>query len=228
MHSYINYLPSTDVEAYIDMVPPTPTTSPTLSVYSNACWGSQIKSAVAEGTLLILFKFCSMNGGIVFCNGGPIGLLGERQECTSLSSCEAEIHAMNATSKKVVDSRNLCFSISEPCHPPLDATLLTVLYNDNDACVNWSYNMTSKVAHHIESRESLVREWVQEKSIKVVHVAGTTNPADIFSTEMPDGIHFCWLRNSFMSCLLDFSHWFCFGYPSRLATASYFQGSCRS
>jgi hypothetical protein len=62
---------------------------------------------MAEGTLLPLFEFCNMNGSIIFCNGGPIGWLGECQECTSLCSCEAEIGATSAMSKKVVDFRNL-------------------------------------------------------------------------------------------------------------------------
>ncbi len=77
MHSYVHYPPSTDVKVYEDAIPPTPTNSSTLSAYSNACWGSQIGSVVADGTLLPLFKFCSMNGGIVFKNGGPLGWLGE-------------------------------------------------------------------------------------------------------------------------------------------------------
>ncbi len=57
MHSYIHYPPLMDIEAYTDTAPPTPSTTPTISAYSNACWGSQIGNAVAEGTLLPLFKF---------------------------------------------------------------------------------------------------------------------------------------------------------------------------
>jgi hypothetical protein len=64
--------------------------------------------------------------------------------------------------------------------------------------------MTSKAACHIELRENSVREWVQDKSIKVVHAAGKTNPVDIFTKEMQDGTHFCRLQDSFMSCLSDF------------------------
>ncbi len=127
---------------------------------------------MVEGTLLSLFKFRSMNGGTVLRNSGLVGWLGERQERTSLSFCEAEIRATSTTFKKVIDFRNLCCSISESGHPLPDATLPTVLYNDNNACVKWPYNMTSKAARHIESRENLVQEWVQDKSIKVVHVAG--------------------------------------------------------
>jgi hypothetical protein len=158
MHSYIHYPPLTDIEAYMDAAPPTPSTTPTISTYSNACWGSQIGNAVAEGTFLPLFKFRSMNGGIVFRNGGPIGWLGVCQERTSLSSCEAEICATNATSKKVIDFRNLCQSISDLGLSIHDSTSPTILYNDNNACVNWSYNMTSKAARHIKLHENLVRE----------------------------------------------------------------------
>jgi hypothetical protein len=64
--------------------------------------------------------------------------------------------------------------------------------------------MTSKVAHYIELRENSVCKWVQDKSLKVLHVAGKRNPADIFTKEMRDGTHFWWLHNSFMSHLSDF------------------------
>ncbi len=39
-------------------------------------------AALADGTLLPLFKFRSMNGGIVFKNAGPLVWLGDRQERT--------------------------------------------------------------------------------------------------------------------------------------------------
>jgi hypothetical protein len=56
-----------------------------------------LDSSVADGTLLPLFKIFSMNSGTIFKNGGPIGWLSKRQDQTSLSSCEAEIRATNAT-----------------------------------------------------------------------------------------------------------------------------------
>jgi hypothetical protein len=204
MHSYIHYPPSSDVEAYEDAIPPRLESSNKLSAYSDACWGSQLGSSVADGTLLPLFKFRSMSGGIVFKNGGPIGWLGERQERTSLSSCEAEIRATNSASKKVVDFRNLTRSISDSGHSLPDIDSPTVIYNDNDACVKWSHNLTSKAARHIELRENSVREWVQDKKIEICHVPGKVNPADIFTKEMRDGAHFRHLRDSFMSRLSDF------------------------
>ncbi len=106
MHSYIHYPPPTDAEAYNNAVPPTLGRSDTILAYSDACLGSQLGSAIVNGTLLPLFKFCSMKGGIIFKTGGPLEWIGERQERTSLSSCKAEIRATCATSKKVVNFRN--------------------------------------------------------------------------------------------------------------------------
>ena len=77
-----------DVKAYTDALPPTLTNSFTLLFYSDVCWGSQIGNAVADGTLLHLFKFRSMTGGIIFWTGSPVSWLGEHQDRTSLSSCE--------------------------------------------------------------------------------------------------------------------------------------------
>ncbi len=144
-------------------IPPTPETPSTLTSYSDACWGSQIGGAISNGTLLPLFKFRSMSGGIVFRTGGPLGWLGEHQDRTALRSCEAEIRATNATSKKVDDFCNLCTSMCTSGHRLPDATQLTLLYNDNNACVQWSHNMTSKAARHIKLCENSVREWVQDK-----------------------------------------------------------------
>jgi hypothetical protein len=60
------------VEAYQNALPPEHANSLTLSSYRDACWGSQIGNAIADGTLLPLFKFRRMSGGIVFKNGGPL------------------------------------------------------------------------------------------------------------------------------------------------------------
>jgi hypothetical protein len=145
MHLCVHFPPSTDAEAYDDTTPPTLGFSYTISAYSNACWNSQLGSSVADGTLLPLFKFRSMNGVFFFKNGGPIGWLGDRQDRTSLSSCKAEICATCATSKKDVDFRNLSRSVSDAGYVIPYFNSPTLLYNDNDACVKWLYNMTLKM-----------------------------------------------------------------------------------
>jgi hypothetical protein len=145
-----------------------------------------------------------MSGGIVFKNSGPLGWLGKCQDRTSLSSCEAEIRAPIATTKKVVNLSNLSLSFTESGFWITDINQPTILYNNNDNCVRWCHNMTSKAARHIELCKNSVCEWVQDKKIAVWHVAGKINPANIFTKEMHDGTHFCCLHDSFMSRLLDF------------------------
>jgi hypothetical protein len=91
VHTFIHFPDSSDVEAYTDAKPPSLSHQSPLTTYSDACWGSQIGSAIRDGTLLPLFKCWSMSGGITFRHGGPISLIAICQERTSLSSCEAEI-----------------------------------------------------------------------------------------------------------------------------------------
>jgi hypothetical protein len=119
MHSFIHYPPSMDVEAFRDATLLKSHDSSTLTSYINACWDLQIGSAIANGTFLLLFKFKSMSGSIVFKNGGPLGWLSKHQECTSLSSCKAEICATSAPSKKVVNLHNLCLSFTKSGFPNL-------------------------------------------------------------------------------------------------------------
>jgi hypothetical protein len=113
MHSFIHFPPSSDTEAYANAILPTLHSNlSTLSKNADACQGSQISNAVADGTLLLLFNFWSMSGGIIFRTNGPLGWLGERQNWTSLSSCKAKNHATSATSKKLIDFCNLCRSMT--------------------------------------------------------------------------------------------------------------------
>jgi hypothetical protein len=74
------------MEAYTDAIPPSQTNCAPLTAYSNACWGSQIGSAVRDGTLLPLFKFQSMSGGVVFWQGGPLLWTAIRQDQSALNS----------------------------------------------------------------------------------------------------------------------------------------------
>ena len=56
----------------------------------------------------------------------------------------------------------------------------------------------------MELRKNSVREWVENKTLNVLHVSGRVNPADIFTKEMQDVGHFRRLRDAFMCRLSDF------------------------
>ena len=164
-----------------------------------------MRNAIPAGTPVPLFKFRSMSGVIILRMGGPISWKTERQQRTSLSSCEAEINATNMGSKLTVAARNFTQGF-EACGVPVPSDISgpTKVFNDNSACVLWSHNMTLKAMRHIELRENSVREWVQDKSIKILHVEGKNNVSNIFTKEMRDVAHFCRLRDSLMCRLADF------------------------
>jgi hypothetical protein len=195
---------SSDTEAYDDALPPKTDQHHRLTTYSDACWGSQIGNAICEGIQLPLFKFCSMSGAIIFRSGGPITWKTERQERTSLSSCDAEIRATAMGSRLTINTRNLILHLKSLGYSIDDADVATPLYNDNDACVKWCHNLTTKGNCHIEHRENGTREWVEDGSITVSHVNGRCNPSDIFTKEMRDSANFRRLRDSFMSRASNF------------------------
>ena len=204
MHTYVHFPDATDVEAYKDAQPPTSERSHLMTTYSDACWGGQFGNAVKDGTPLELFKYRSMSGAIVFRCGGPIAWTAERQDQTSLSSCEAEIRATNIGSIETMGLRNLMESMISNGFPLDDLDEATELFNDNESCVAWSHNMTSKRIRHMSLKDNSIREWVQNSLLDILHVPGKLNPADIFTKEMKDGAHFRRLRDSFMCPLSSF------------------------
>ena len=204
LHTFMSFPPSSDTESYSDALPPSPSQHHRLSTYSDACWGSQLGNAVREGIQLPLFKFRSMSGAVIMRSGGPIAWKADRQERTSLSSCEAEIRATNMGSRLTVNTRNMISSLSDLGYPITDCHSPTPLYNDNDACVKWCHNMTTKGNRHIENRENSTREWVADGTISVSHVSGKCNVSDIFTKEMRDSANFRRLRDSFMCRSSDY------------------------
>jgi hypothetical protein len=158
LHTYMSFPASLDTEAYTDAIPPSKNQHHSLTTYSDACRGSQLGNAVQEGIQLPLFKFRSMSGAIVMRSGGPLVWKAKCQGCTSLSSCEAEIRATNISACLTVNTRSMIFSLSNLGYPINDTALPTPLYNDNNACVKWCHNMTTKGNCHIENHENSTRK----------------------------------------------------------------------
>ncbi len=143
-HTFMLFPLPLDTEAYTDAIPPFKDQHHRLTTYIDACWGSQLGNTIQEGIQLPLFKFCSMSGAIVMQSGGPIAWKADHQDCTSLSSCKAKIRSTNMGSCLTVNTRNMISSLSNLGYPIHDANSPTPLYNNNNACVKWCHNMTTK------------------------------------------------------------------------------------
>jgi hypothetical protein len=195
---FMSYPPSSDTKAYTDAIPPLSHQHLCLSTYSNACWGSQLGNAIWEGIQLPLFNFFSMSGAVVMQSGGPIAWKADCQERTSLSSCKAEIQAINMGLRLTIHTRNMISSLLDLGYPIDNCKSSTPLYNDNNACIKWCHNMMTKGYHHIKNKENSTREWVTNGTISVSRVSGKYNVSDIFTKEMCDSTKFCRLHDSFM------------------------------
>jgi len=164
-----------------------------LSTFTDACWGSQIGNSIPDGEEVDMWKFRSMSGFLVMRCGGPIAWKSVRQDRCSRSSCEAEIRATDEGIKEVLSLRARCQDMSLS-----DASRPTPVYNDNQGCVDWSKTTSTKGLRHLNIRDCAVRDSIQAKEVTVHHIQGIINPADIFTKEMKDGLHFRTLRDSFM------------------------------
>ncbi len=178
---------------------------------SLVCWGGQINNAVPDGTPIELFKLRSLSGFIICRSGGPIAWKSIRQNQTALSSCEAEVIATNECVTELLSVRHRC---QDMCLP--DVTTPTVVYNDNQACVDWSSAVTTKGIKHVNLRENRVREAQADGHIQVKHIPGIINSADIFTKELKDSAHFRRLRDSFMVSKANF-HQFHHNVPDHIA-----------
>ena len=121
---------------------------------------------------------------------GPVSWSSKRQKITARSSAEAEIYATDECVKNIQQLNNIRCDLKLP-----HAMNTTPIYNDNNACVLWSHNCTSKGLRHIQIRENAVREAVQSKTISLTHIAGDINVSDILTKEDKDTQHYLTLRN---------------------------------
>ena len=211
LQAYNHFPNHHDKEAYNDATPPSPSECTQLTAYSDACWGGQIRNTVPDGTPIELFKLCSLSGFIVCRSGGPIAWKSIRQAQTALSSCEAEVIATNECVTELLGIRNRCHDmhLSDTASP-------TIVYNDNQACVDWSSTVTTKGIKHVNLRENRVREAQVAGHIHVQHIPGIINSADIFTKELKDSAHFRRLRDSFMVSKSNFNQ-FHHNVPSHMA-----------
>jgi len=129
---------------------------------------------------------------------GPLHWISKRQGVTAGSSTEAleaEIYATDECVKFLLELFQI-LEFLEVKH--IFMPDLTVIYNDNRACVDWSKSCTTKGLHYIQMKENRAQENLYSNFVSLKHVEGKLNLADIFSEEMKDISHFVALRDLIM------------------------------
>ena len=161
---------------------------------SDANWGPQDATQTKRNTELPLFASRSMSAFYIDLLG-PIHWLSKRQSVTAGSSAEAEIYATDECVKFLIELDQI-FRFLQVHHLFMPGT--NIVYNDNQACVNWSKRSTTKGLRHIQMKENRVRENIVSNFVQINHIDGKINLADIFTKEMKDVNHFVELRNLIM------------------------------
>ncbi|KAD3642279.1 hypothetical protein E3N88_31503 [Mikania micrantha] len=119
-------------------------------------------------------------GTVFYYNGGPITWNSQKQPTVALSSCEAEFMAATSAACQVVWLRGLLAEITGKQEEPV---LIRV---DNKSAISL---MKNPVFHgrskHINTRYHYIRECVELEQIKVEHVSGDQQRADILTKPLP-------------------------------------------
>ena len=118
---------------------------------------------------------------------GPLHWLSKRQTVTAGSSAEAEIYATDECVKFLLELEQLLEFLEVKS---IFMPTTNVIWNDNKACVHWSKSCSTKGFRHIQMKENRVRENIQSNFVKICHVNGKVNLADLFTKEMKDTGHF--------------------------------------
>ena len=134
----------------------------------------------------------SLSGWLVLHSGSTIAWGCARHKDTAQSSCQAEVHSINETTKLILEFRLLFRNINFPLTTP------SPMKNDNQGAVLWAKGTTTKKMRWVDLRENLIRENIQCKNISVIHIPGKLNLADLFTKEFRDVNLFLSLRNLFM------------------------------
>ena len=128
-----------------------------------------------------------ISGGIVMFEGGLVRAFARQQQALSLSSCEAEIYAVQLLSQEAVAfsyfTHRLLFSIGEVSEPEV---VKIMLESDSSSALQLLYaEGLPRRSRHIEIRLLWLQEQMKIGKIQVKHRAGTENPADLFTKCLP-------------------------------------------
>ena len=165
-------------------------------VYTDANWGPQDASRPKEGELIHEDEVKSLLGHVIFRQGGPIVWGCTRElDTISRSSCESEIYATDEGTKSIQTVRHILQDLGLP-----DGTDPTPIYNDNKGCVDWTQGCSvSRNLRHVNLRNMAVRMAIRNQEVKVFHIPGKKNIADILTKEHKDVEHFCAMMQTITS-----------------------------
>jgi hypothetical protein len=118
----------------------------------------------------------STAGFMISVGGGAVLWSSRLQRHTSLSSTESEYTTASATGCEIIWMREFLDEIGYDISSP------SILFVDNNSAVQVAKNPEHQsTMKHVNRSYHWIREKVTDGEIKVVHIPGADNPADIFT-----------------------------------------------
>ena len=124
----------------------------------------------------------SVSGGVVLCAGAVVSWFSRTQHFVTLSSTESEYISLVETVKELLFLRQLCEFIQ-----PGSVKLPITVFEDNEGAVKLSDNpICTNRTKHIDVRFHFIREKVEDKTVRVVHVVSKKQSADGLTKNLPE------------------------------------------
>ena len=128
-----------------------------------------------------------ISGGVVFCEGGLVRSFARQQQALSLSSCEAELYALQMTTQESVAFTKFChrvlFSLGEVSEPEVVEVMLE---SDSSSALQLIQALDlPKRSRHVEIRLLWIRGQVESGKVRIRHRPGLDNVADLFTKCLP-------------------------------------------
>mmetsp|Transcript_5245 Transcript_5245/g.11625 ORF Transcript_5245/g.11625 Transcript_5245/m.11625 type:complete len:384 (-) Transcript_5245:1460-2611(-) len=119
----------------------------------------------------------STSGRILFLDNNIISFKTKRQPIVSMSSCEAEMIAINALANDIMEMRKILDEMGFIKMPT------SIIYTDSQSAISLILNQKPNHARskHINLRKYRIRELIREGSIEIRFISGEENMADIFT-----------------------------------------------
>ena len=164
--------------------------------FADSNWGPQDASRPSPKNMrpVSIDETKSICGHIIFLAGGPLIWRSHKEKRNSGSSTEAEVKATDLCARSVLSLRHILNDLHL-----IDLGDPTIIYNDNQAAVDWSKSFSMKSFRHHNISENIVREACQLRDILVRHIAGVCNPSDLHSKEHKSDTLYGQIRDSFMA-----------------------------
>jgi hypothetical protein len=126
----------------------------------------------------------SVTGFIIFLLGVPIFWKSKGQKSVSLSSSEAEYYALSESAKEIKFIAQILLTMGIPVRLPI------VVRVDNVGAIFMSENTSAgSRTKHIDIRYHFVREFVENKFIKIIFVRTSENVSDGFTKNVTGDIY---------------------------------------